>query len=90
MTQIPKREQGFRRGIRAAVTWLHREAARMNDPRAVRIINRCADHLGKEFSPRLRPRPDPAEEARAWLIRHGFTTPDGQLAPQYRHEGEEG
>lgn len=36
----------YYRGIRAAVTWLHEEATRMNDPHARAVLNSAAFHLG--------------------------------------------
>lgn len=36
----------FQAGIRAAITWLHEEAKRMNDPHARSILNDAAFHLG--------------------------------------------
>lgn len=38
----------FTAGIRAAVTWLHAEAMRMNDPKARQILNDAAFHLGQD------------------------------------------
>lgn len=36
----------FNRGVKAAIQWLHEEAARMNDPHARAILNSAAFHLG--------------------------------------------
>lgn len=36
----------FQAGVRAAITWLHEEAKRMNDPHARQVLNDAAFHLG--------------------------------------------
>jgi len=41
------RDNGFRDGIRYAVTWLHERAREMNDPWAKALLNVTADDLGK-------------------------------------------
>ena len=50
MTSIPEYDRGFRDGIRAAVTWLHRRAEEMNDPHAKGLYNTAAFNLGTDFS----------------------------------------
>lgn len=37
---------GKRHGIRWAITWLHRRAREMNDPRARDVLNTAGFHLG--------------------------------------------
>jgi len=37
---------GFRHGMKWAVSWLHEEAGKMNDPKARAILNEAAFHLG--------------------------------------------
>lgn len=44
---------GHRRAIRAAVTWLHEEASRMNDPRARDLLNGAGFGLGCAASRRI-------------------------------------
>lgn len=46
MTQIDPYKRGKRDGIRYAITWLHEEAKRMNDPHATQVLNNAAFHLG--------------------------------------------
>lgn len=46
MSRMDEYERGRRDGVREAVTWLHKRAREMNDPRAVSILNAAADHLG--------------------------------------------
>ncbi len=41
-------ERGFRDGLKRAVTWLHAEAEKMNDPHAVQILNNAAFSLGTD------------------------------------------
>jgi hypothetical protein len=41
---------GLRNGIRLAITWLHNEAKKMNDPHAVALLNTKAFHLGVDLS----------------------------------------
>lgn len=36
----------FKQGVRACITWLHEEAAKMNDPHARAVLNSAAFHLG--------------------------------------------
>jgi hypothetical protein len=43
--KISEYERGHKDAIRKAVTWLHAEALRMNDPRAQRILNSAAHGL---------------------------------------------
>lgn len=50
MTQKPDIDRGFETGIRTAVMWLHERAEQMNDPKAQRILNAAADHLGKDHA----------------------------------------
>lgn len=40
------RHNGFRDGIRYAVTWLHQRANEMNDPWAKAVLNVTANDLG--------------------------------------------
>lgn len=37
-------------GVRRAITWLHEEAKKMNDPRATVVLNNAAFHLGVDLS----------------------------------------
>ncbi len=46
--KIDEYERGFRDGLKRAVTWLHAEAEKMNDPHAVRILNSAAFSLGTD------------------------------------------
>ncbi|MCB5199006.1 hypothetical protein LGQ03_07120 [Loktanella sp. TSTF-M6] len=39
-------EDGRRRGLKEAITFLHARAIEMNDPRATDILNSAADALG--------------------------------------------
>ena len=41
-------DRGFKDGLRWAITWLHNNAAEMNDHRARDILNTAAFHLGVE------------------------------------------
>lgn len=50
MTQMDPYRRGRRDGIRYAITWLHEEAKRMNDPKAVTVLNNAAFHLGVDLS----------------------------------------
>lgn len=43
-----ERANGFRDGLRFAVTWLHERAREMNDPWAKEVLNTAAFHLGVE------------------------------------------
>lgn len=36
-------------GVRRAITWLHEEAKRMNDPHARSVLNDAAFHLGTQL-----------------------------------------
>ena len=38
----------FTNGVRAAITWLHEEAKKMNEPKARQILNDAAFHLGQD------------------------------------------
>lgn len=42
------RANGFRDGMRFAVTWLHERAKEMNDPWAKSVLNTAAFNLGVE------------------------------------------
>lgn len=42
------RANGFRDGMRYAVTWLHDRAREMNDPWAKEVLNTAAFNLGVE------------------------------------------
>jgi len=46
MSRSPEYTQAYRAAIKDAVTWLHDEAKRMNDPHAVSILNSAAFGLG--------------------------------------------
>ena len=46
--KISEYERGHRDATRAAITWLHAEALRMNDPHAEKILNGAAFSLGVE------------------------------------------
>lgn len=46
--RAPQYDQGYRNGIKHAVTWLMRRAQEMNDPWAKAVLNVAADSLGKE------------------------------------------
>lgn len=46
--RAPEFDQGFRSGIKHAVTWLQQRAQEMNDPWAKAVLNVAADHLGKD------------------------------------------
>lgn len=50
MTQIDPYTRGRRDGIRWAITWLHEEAKKMNDPKAVIVLNNAAFHIGVELA----------------------------------------
>lgn len=39
---------GYDHGIRAAITWLHKRADSMNDPRAQAVLNTAAFNFGNE------------------------------------------
>ena len=41
--------RGYRDGIRAAITWLHKEARAMNDPHARASLNGAAFSLGNHL-----------------------------------------
>lgn len=43
-----ERANGFRDGMRFAVTWLHQRANEMNDPWAKAVLNTAAFNLGVE------------------------------------------
>lgn len=43
-----ERANGFRDGLRYAVTWLHERANEMNDPWAKAVLNTAAFNLGVE------------------------------------------
>lgn len=45
--RITEYERGYRDALRAAVTWLHAEANRMNDLKAKSLLNGAADFAGK-------------------------------------------
>ena len=46
MTKKTEYDRGFNDGLRWAVTWLHNNAAEMNDPRARNLLNNAAFGLG--------------------------------------------
>ena len=54
MARSPQYEQGRRSGVKWAVTFLHRRAKQMNDPRARAILDLAADLIGNHGK---RPRP---------------------------------
>lgn len=43
---MSEKKIGFRNGVRAAITWLHRRAVEMNDPHAKALLNSAAFDLG--------------------------------------------
>lgn len=47
--EMTKRKLGKRDGLRWSITWLHRRAQSMNDPRAKAILNSAAFSLGNEI-----------------------------------------
>lgn len=49
MSSSPERRLGKRDGLRYAITWLHRRAETMNDPRAKAVLNSAAFDLGIEI-----------------------------------------
>jgi len=49
MTQMDPYQRGHRDGLRFAVTWLHKRAEEMNDPKAISILNSAATNLGWEI-----------------------------------------
>ena len=48
MTQMDPYQRGRRDGIRHAITWLHAEAKKMNDPHARMVLDNAAFALGNE------------------------------------------
>ena len=52
MSQKPDYDRGWQDGIRWAVTWLHNQAAVMNDPHARSLYNGAAFNLGSDASPK--------------------------------------
>lgn len=50
MSRSPEYTQAYRAAIKDAVTFLHDEAKRMNDPKAKGILNDAAFHMGVHFS----------------------------------------
>lgn len=52
MSEMPEYDRGFNDARKAAVTWLHEYAKRMNDGHARSVINMAADHLGSSVRPR--------------------------------------
>ncbi|QEP30402.1 hypothetical protein [Pukyongiella litopenaei] len=44
--KISEYQRGYQDAARAMITWLHEEAARMNDPHARRLLNGAAFALG--------------------------------------------
>ena len=57
MSRSPEYTQAYRAAIKDAVTFLHDEAKRMNDPHAVMVLNNAAFHMGNHFA-----RPTPSKE----------------------------
>jgi hypothetical protein len=53
VSQIPDYQRGRRDGIKWAITKLHEEARRMNDPHAKAVINAAAFGLGVSSKPAL-------------------------------------
>lgn len=49
LDRSPQHMQGYRHAAKAAVEWLHKEAATMNDPNARAILNTAAFGLGVHF-----------------------------------------
>ena len=55
--RICEYERGFQDAMREAITWLHDEARRMNDPHAQRLLNSAGWSLGSQLNrPDLRAR----------------------------------
>lgn len=46
MQELSEYERGVRKGIQAAVTWLHQRATEMNDPHARSVLDSAATNLG--------------------------------------------
>lgn len=46
--RAPEFDQGYRNGVKHAVTWLQERAMEMTDPWAKSVLNVAADHLGKD------------------------------------------
>ena len=44
--KISEDQRGYQDAAREMITWLHEEAARMNDPHARRLLNSAAFALG--------------------------------------------
>lgn len=47
--------QAYRAAVKDAVTFLHDEAKRMNDPAAVTVLNNAAFHMGNHFGRKAKP-----------------------------------
>ena len=52
MTQIDDYPRGRKDGIQWAITWLHKRAKEMNDPKATAILNTAAFQMGQESHPK--------------------------------------
>jgi hypothetical protein len=64
-------EDGYRRAVRACVTWLHDRAKEMNDPNAVGILNTAAFNLGAEQKHTVPSTDDAAEFVRQVSEKNG-------------------
>ena len=57
-------QRGRRDGIRHAITWLHAEAKKMNDPHARIVLDNAAFALGNDNSARVAQARSDADAAR--------------------------
>ena len=64
MTQMDPYQRGRRDGIRHAITWLHAEAKKMNDPHARMVLDNAAFALGNDTSARVAQARSDADVAR--------------------------
>ena len=55
MSRSPEYTQAYRAASKDAVTFLHEEAKRMNDPAAVTVLNNAAFHMGGHFARKATP-----------------------------------
>lgn len=61
MSRSTEYSQGYRAATKDAVTFLHDEAKRMNDPHAVMVLNNAAFSLGVHFSRKAASIPGPPD-----------------------------
>lgn len=73
--RAPEYNQGYRSGVKCAVSWLHWQAREMNDPWAKAILNVAADHLGKDGK-------EHTLEAKARLLEIVLARANGQSTPE--------